>query len=114
LPRARRLTRPDEFHAVRDAGFQISDPLFLIRVAPNSAGGVRIGVTVSRRVSTKAVSRNRIKRQIRESVRVNQAMFPDIDIVVVARPAAASATNARLTQALRNHWDHVIRRCKQS
>jgi ribonuclease P protein component len=51
----------------------------------------RFGATVSRKVGG-AVLRNRVKRWIRESCRRMQDQFPPgVDVVVVARPSAASA-----------------------
>ena len=60
----------------------------------------RLGVTVSRRTSPKAVVRNRIKRQIRESFRVSTACLLGTDVVVVANAPAASAPNAALRKSL--------------
>ena len=37
-------------------------------------------------------------------------MFPIIDIVVIARAAAATAANDVLARSLRTHWDRLVRR----
>lgn len=66
------------------------------RQAPDAAATVkeqpvRIGFSVSKRVGG-AVVRNRVKRRLREAVRVRlTSLTPGWDIVVSARPAAASA-----------------------
>jgi len=55
------------------------------------AGSGRVGITVSRKVGG-AVVRNRVKRWIRECYRRRHPEFPaQVDVVVVARPAAAEA-----------------------
>jgi ribonuclease P protein component len=64
------------------------------------AGTGRIGVTVSRKVGG-AVVRNRVKRWLRECYRRRRSDFPgQVDVVVVARPAAAAAGQASLCREL--------------
>jgi ribonuclease P protein component len=64
------------------------------------AGTGRMGVTVSRKVGG-AVVRNRVKRWIRECYRRRRSEFPSqVDVVVVARPAAATAGQAGLCREL--------------
>jgi ribonuclease P protein component len=64
------------------------------------AGSGRIGVTVSRKVGI-AVVRNRVKRWIRECFRRQRDVFPrHVDMVVVARPAAAGAGHAAVCREL--------------
>lgn len=53
------------------------------------AKGARLGITVTRRVG-KAVTRNRLKRQIRECFRRRRALLDaGLDVVVIARGGAA-------------------------
>jgi ribonuclease P protein component len=64
------------------------------------AGNGRVGITVSRKVGG-AVVRNRVKRWIRECCRRRLTDFPtQVDMVVVARPAAAAAGQAGLCREL--------------
>jgi ribonuclease P protein component len=84
------------------------DTLFSVHMRPNSLGHARMGMTVSRRVSTKAVVRNRIKRCVRENFRMQQTALAGLDLVVVARPPAASADNATLRESLEHHWKAVL------
>lgn len=69
--------------------------------------GPRLGLVVSRRVSTKAVVRNRIKRQVRESFRLHRVALGTFDIVVAAQAAAARASNAELSLSLQRHWKRL-------
>jgi ribonuclease P protein component len=64
------------------------------------AGRGRMGVTVSRKVGG-AVVRNRVKRWLRECYRRRRTDFPtEVDVVVVARPAAAAAGQANICREL--------------
>jgi ribonuclease P protein component len=66
----------------------------------DAAAPARLGLTVSRRVGGSVV-RNRVKRRVREWFRTHHETLPKgKDCVVVARPAAASATSAELAREL--------------
>jgi ribonuclease P protein component len=75
---------------------------------------MRIGLVVSRKVSTAAVVRNRVKRQIRESARRHQQWLEGLDLVVVAHAAAADSENAALQASLQRHWTGIIEKCRNS
>lgn len=63
-------------------------------------GRARLGITVSRRVGN-AVVRARVKRQIREWFRRNRDRAPiRRDIVVIARPTAASLLSSEFADEL--------------
>lgn len=63
-----------------------------------TSSGSRFGLTVSRRVGN-AVVRNRVKRWLREAIRrQQQEVSVPVDVVVIARPSAASAGAERLAE----------------
>ncbi|MHB8453315.1 MAG: ribonuclease P protein component [Acidiferrobacterales bacterium] len=102
------------FGRVLRSGRRHADPLFTVYVVPNECGHPRIGITVARKVSTRSVVRNVIKRQVRESFRTHRSQIPAVDLVVVARPPAAAETRPALRASLQRHWEHVSQTCKKS
>lgn len=95
-------------------GRRSKDALFLVCAVPNTQAHARLGVNVARRVSTKAVLRNRIKRQVREAFRRHQAEAACLDVVVIAQSGAAVADNTMLRNSLREHLIKVAQKCKKS
>lgn len=85
------------------------DELFTLYYLGNKLGHARLGLTVSRKTAPRAVDRNRLRRQVRESFRHHQAAIADLDIVVMAQPRAVRSDNTRLRAALAEHWKHVHR-----
>lgn len=75
-----------EFLAAR-RGRRLNGPLFFIEARDRQDGAeARLGLTVTRKVGN-AVERNRIRRRLREAVRLEcgAAMAEGFDFVVVAR-----------------------------
>ncbi|HEX6613102.1 MAG TPA: ribonuclease P protein component [Rhodanobacteraceae bacterium] len=104
LPPAARLRRAADFAALRHAPGRLDTRFFLIRYRANGAGSARMGLAVSRRVSKRAVDRNRIKRNARESFRLARARLPAFDLLLIARQQAAAAPAAALRADLDAAW----------
>lgn len=105
FPRAARLLRPAEFSALRRTGRRIPGRQFQCEVVLNRQAMARLGLAISRRVSKKAVVRNRIKRIVRESFRAVRDQLPHVDILIMARQSAAEQNNALLRQELTRLWE---------
>jgi ribonuclease P protein component len=114
LPARLRLRRKCDFDAARARGWRIGDPFFSVTVRPNAAEAPRLGLAVAVRVAGGAVARNRIRRLVRESFRLNQRTIPPVDLVVSARPGAASATGSALRESLAALWKKVAEQCATS
>jgi|YNPNPStandDraft_1061719.scaffolds.fasta_scaffold227137_1 ribonuclease P protein component len=100
LPRRLRLRHSLDFQKVRQQGNRWRNGALTVNLLPNSLEHNRFGVVVSRRVG-KAVSRNRIKRQLRA---VLQYWIPKLrtgyDIIVVAHPVSFTASSHELEKTL--------------
>ena len=108
-----RLLKPAEFKRVFEQRQSAHNAHFGVYAAKNTLDHPRVGLVVSKKVSKKAVTRNRIKRQIRESFRLQQEKFGSVDLVVVAKsPLEKIAFNTIIPQ-LQPLWFQVLKRCKQ-
>jgi len=81
---------------------------------PNALGHARLGLAVGVRAAGNAVRRNRVKRVVRETFRVNQQELPPVDLVVNARPGAGQASTTALRASVLALWDRVRQRCARS
>jgi ribonuclease P protein component len=113
LPKRYRLLRPANFSAVLDHRCRTRDAIFTVYGKPNSLAHVRLGVVVSRKVSLKAVVRNRVKRLVRESARHHQQQLTGMDLVVIAQRDAAVALAPGISTSLERHWTSIIGRCRE-
>jgi ribonuclease P protein component len=99
-----RLLAKADFDRVFKSGRKNHGKYFLVVYGPNNQDTPRLGIAVSRKVSPRAVVRNRIKRQIREAFRQNKSLVSGFDIVVIAKAPSASADNTILHSSLTEHW----------
>ena len=96
FPAASRLLRRSEFKAVQERGLRNADTALVFFVLGNSLGRRRLGITVSKKVGN-AVCRARIRRLLRDVFRKERRRLPpSVDLVVIARSAAAQADRERL------------------
>jgi len=88
------------------------DEFFAVYVVRNQKPWGRLGLAVSRRNAPKAVTRNWIKRQIRESFRLHRQMLAGLDLVIVAHGRARHAQGSQLRTSLEQHWQRATQECK--
>ena len=106
-----RLLAPSHFENVFQKAIPSVSPQLTLLARHNSLGHARLGITVPKKRVRKACERNRIKRLIRESFRLNQRALPNTDIVVVGKTGLDTMTNQEITQLLGRLWKKLAYRC---
>ena len=108
FPKDRRLLRSSDFRQVYQKGFRITGSFFAaFCLMREDAGGPRFGFTVPRAVG-KAIIRNRLKRRMRECVRLRLGALPaGWSVVFNPRRAAMDAPFDQLAREV----ERVLLRC---
>lgn len=100
LPAAHRLKGDAQFKLLAHKGRSFFSPLFSLKVL-QSTGVSRFGFVVSARVSKKAVVRNRVRRQVREIIRL---ALPELAegylVLILVKPQAVGHPYAELRSEL--------------
>jgi ribonuclease P protein component len=102
LPKRNRLTRSRDFGRIRRFGRSSRSQLMALYVLRTPSADLRVGFSVSKRIG-KATIRNHVKRLMREAVRQElRSLRPGLDMVLIARPAAATATYREIESVTRH------------
>jgi ribonuclease P protein component len=107
FPKSCRLSKPSQFRTVFSSDKRSTDSQFLVIAAENGLDTARLGLAISKRSIRTAVSRNRIKRLVRESFRRNRAKLVGLDVVVVAQKRIAATDSKRILHSLNQHWEKI-------
>ncbi len=107
------LKKNRDFRRLYARGRSASSDCLVVYTLRNRYGAGRLGITVGVKLGG-AVQRNRVKRLIREAYRLHKDEFsPNMDIVVVARHRAVTASYAHIERALLRCADRLGIRQKQ-
>jgi ribonuclease P protein component len=99
-PRLVMLSRPQDFAAIQERGTTRSHPLFSARFLRTDLSTTRFGISTGRKLGS-AVVRNRVRRRLREALRVMAPSFqPGWDVLIIARPGIVAADHDALVGAL--------------
>jgi len=109
LPPANRLRKEKEIKRVLAGRIGYKGGMLVCKTALNGLNTARFCFIVSKRISNKAVIRNRLKRQMREIVR---SILPDIaigfDYVLIACPGLEKKDYNGLLLAVKKGLDGLV------
>ena len=115
--RESRLLTPGQFQAVFSKPIRFGSHHFTILIIPSklssdSDKNNRLGLAIAKKRVKLAVQRNRVKRIVRESFRLNQHKLPAIDMVVMVKSGIDQLDNQEINQQLEKIWRKIIQRHK--
>jgi ribonuclease P protein component len=94
------LTKNEQFALVYNEGSTLVDRLLVLKARPNQLEFSRYGISVSKRVG-KATVRNRVKRVLREILRLSP-MVPGWDIILIGRTPSAVGNYHEIDTAVKS------------
>ena len=110
LPKVHRLTNRRDFKTVYERGIRRDSPHLVLRAllvkSDNNSGelaATQFGISISKKVSKRAVTRNLIKRQLKGAIRV---LLPSVSsgwkIIIIVK-----------SQAIECKYEHFLRELEQ-
>lgn len=87
---------------------------YMLYYRDNQTDCPRLGVVASNRNVRRAVDRNRVKRIAREAFRRYQQQLRSVDIIVVAKPEATTASRRELHVCLNKLFMQLIKHYESS
>lgn len=106
--RAQRLVTAAQFKTVFAGARRSSDRYFTVLAVVNEGERPRLGLAIGKKRIRRAVTRNRVKRLIRESFRLNAPELAALDLVVISR-FDGNAANETIADSLSRHWAQLTR-----
>lgn len=108
--REKRLLTPRQFKAVFDSpSGKVPGKNVLLLARNNDLDHPRLGLVIGKKSVKLSVERNRLKRVIRDSFRLNQDFLGGWDIVIVARKGLGDLENPELVQQFGKLWKRLAR-----
>ena len=102
LPKINRLKKKKDFDIIFKKGEGFRNKLLYLKVLDNPFEYSRFGFIVSKKVFNKAFLRNKIKRRLRETVRVKiKEIKKGKDVIIGARPGFLKGEIKELDTALK-------------
>lgn len=108
MEKAYRIKKNSDFQTIYKKGKSVANRQFVVYTYNNNENEhFRLGISVSKKLGN-AVTRNRIKRAIRENFKVHKEEIIAKDIVVIARHPARYMTTLEIQGSL----EHVLKIAK--
>lgn len=114
LKKQNRLAKTKDIQLTVKRGRSFFNPLFTLKILHSVTGVKRFTVVISTKVSKKAVERNRIKRIIREVVRLSLNNLRPADYALLVKPKAKGVEATTLRENFNNLLDQATRSLRKA
>jgi ribonuclease P protein component len=85
-PATARIKKREDFVRLQEKGSKVSARNLLLIFGEGLSSASRFGIVITRRLDTRSSVRNRVKRKIREVLRLNRCKLKgNFDILIIAR-----------------------------
>ncbi|AOM81407.1 ribonuclease P protein component [Salisediminibacterium beveridgei] len=103
MKKEHRLRKNEDFQSVFKSGKSVANRQFVVyTLAKPGQGPSRFGLSISKKIGN-AVTRNRIKRLVKEVIRLQIHEMPsDMDVVIIARKPAAAMDFHDIKKSIRH------------
>lgn len=106
--KSKRLLDATAYQAVFDrAQYKVGHQYFLILAVRTSLGHSRLGLVIGKKNIRRAVRRNRVKRVVRETFRLDLDALDSLDIIFLARKGFDTLQPSQQTRIMRETWQRL-------
>lgn len=102
-----RLRKKNDIDNIFRKGKTIASGLFFLKFIKNDFKVNRFAFVVSRKISNKAVERNKVKRRLREAVK-QFAISQGFDFIIIARPVIVKANFQEIKDSINEIFNSKI------
>ncbi|MFA4833808.1 MAG: ribonuclease P protein component [Patescibacteria group bacterium] len=101
----KQLKKDKEFDKVFKSGRSSFSKILGVKAVANGLTASRFGILVSNKISKKAVERNKIKRRIREVIRLETSEIkPGFDVVIITLPPILGESYQEIEEAIGSNF----------
>jgi ribonuclease P protein component len=105
LKKVNRLTKDKEFNNVFKIGKSSYDKITGVRVVANRLNYNRFGILIGAKTSKRATERNKIKRQIREIIRLRlDRMRTGFDCIIIGLTEIVDKNHKEIEKSIDGHF----------
>jgi ribonuclease P protein component len=103
LPKINRIKKKKDFEVIFKNSKSLRSNLFILKISQNNLGLSRFGFVVSKKISKKAVVRNKIKRRMSEAIKAQaEKVKSGTDLVFVTLSGIEKKEFSEIKEAINN------------
>lgn len=107
FPKDSKLLTSDDYQFVFKNAKRFGNSAFTILARENGLSHPRMGLAISKKCAKNAVDRNRIKRILRESFRLNQHKLVAVDIIAMCKPNILKLEKSEVRRQVDLQWHFI-------